>query len=256
MKKKDLDLENLIREIVKEDYGNVPESPLSKQETWGRIQQSIDKKQKKTHGSIIHKQIKKVSIACAIVLILYGSLFQSQSASAFNWVTDLFLNARGTITQLFGSAGESGPIEGDKPEPQIKVVGEDVKLETMSFENAQKVTRFPIVIPKKIPEGFFLRDVTVELKNDKKSDQIILNYTNGEESITIREIHIEKKLGYSMSIDNEDTKIQEIDINGKQGTLFIFKDGSKKMVWVREDIQIIINSLLTEEELIQIARSM
>ncbi|MDQ0340511.1 hypothetical protein J2S00_003326 [Caldalkalibacillus uzonensis] len=251
MNKQEWDTEKNIQIAIQEDYENTPEPPLSKEETWNHIQNTIATRKNKPFQQI--RKMIAVVILCAVMII---TLFQSLDVSANSWVSQLITKAKGTVTQLIGSVGEPTPLNKNQPPPDIIHYSGEVKLVTMSLEEAQEVTSFSIVLPSHVPEGFNLRDVTVELVDDEKSDQIILNYVKGEETLTIRETNIQEQMGYSIGVDHEDTKIIDVDIQGNSGTLFIFKDNSKKLIWVDQDLQFIIDSQLSEHEIKKVANTM
>ncbi|WNF35040.1 DUF4367 domain-containing protein [Bacillaceae bacterium IKA-2] len=247
------DNEQLIEEAIKENFDNVPDPLLSKEASWEEIQ----KKKEPQKSDRPKKYMKRVVVAAIIMTVISLSLFKPQSTSAFNWVTNFFTKAQGTVTQLMGTLGNSPPPDENQPIPEIERHLPEINVVRMSIEEANEVASFDIVIPSYVPEGFKFRDITVELIDDKKSDQMILNYVKGEETLTIRETNIQEQTGYSMGVDNEDTDlIEEVDIQGNKGTLLVFKDGSKKLIWVVQEVQFIIDSQLSEEEKIKIAINM
>lgn len=253
MKENQSYVDQLIDEVIQENFDKAPEPPVSKEEALEKIQKQMRYKKKQNP---FKRNLKKVIVAAILIVVVSTSFFQPQNASAFNWITKLFIKAQGTITQLMGTIGEPSTSDENKPTPQVIRHQGEVKLVTMRLSEAQTVASFSIVLPKKVPEGFSLRDVTVELVDDEKSDQVVVHYKRGEETLTIREINIKKQVGYSIGVDHEDTNIMEVDINGAMGTLLIFKDGSKKLIWMHQDIQYMIDSQLSEQDINQIAESM
>lgn len=151
--------------------------------------------------------------------------------------------------------GEPNPTVEFEP-PQVEVLGTATKQETMTLDEAQKITGFNIMTPKSVPDGFDLRDVTAVIRDTGGSDEVQLHYVRGEEMYTINELDLsDKTMGFVQGVDREDTELRNVNIHAKEGKLFLFKDGTNKLIWEMNHILFEIESSLSEEMLIQIAES-
>lgn len=255
MKKKDWNIDNLIKQIVEEELEKTLPSQVSKEETWENISQALYSKNR--NPRTFRKRIQRISVVTIGVLILAVSLFQSPSALAFDWIAKFFLKAQGTITELVGNIGEPNSSHNNVPKPEAQVQHKEVKVEDVSLDEAKKmIDGFSIVIPNQVPQGFSLSHTSVIKVGDRKSNEITLHYRNEEQTFSIHEIYIKEQMGYSSGVDNEDTKIKEVNINGIKGTFFTYKDKTSRVVWVKQNVQFMIDSRLSENEILKIAQSM
>lgn len=253
MHQDDLNLDQLIENALKNNKDTIPSPPISKVDTWKIIEHRLMAEQKR------NKKLSKgpgIWVASVLLLILVVTFLHPQNASAFSWFTKYFTIIQGKVTHLMGSNGQS-PASGELPPPKqgFSVVNHHEHYERMSLEDAKKQTNFQILIPKYIPKGFTLKDVTVIVYADKKSNDIELNFQNGDDTISLKELFVEHQLGFGMSIDNDDTKIKEVEINNTKGKLLIFKNNLVQLIWDAPRYHFEAKGKITEEEIIKIAQS-
>lgn len=240
-----------IKKIIQEEFEYAPPPPLSKEENWYEIQ-------RKLNGNKTRSFYNKKIIAAGILLTLISTiLFSPQNASSFNWITSLFTNVQGTVTQIIGIQEEGPePIHDEaRTVPTAKIIDEDIRIVNLDINKAQEVASFDILIPDYLPEEFYLKDVTVELINDTISHKLILNYISANDTLIIRQEKMDDDFTFYYGFDNEDTELSEIEINGNQSNLLFFKDGSINLIMVIDNTQIIIDSTLDVEHIIEIAKS-
>jgi hypothetical protein len=242
-------IEHLIKEAVRKDFENAPEPLLSKEETWRNIQKELGYRK----PSIWSFRSIGITAASLIVILV---LLQPQGATAFDWFSDFFIKTEGKVTSLMGSIGDTSGPDGDKPSLEVQKIETEYRIERMSLAEAEEIAIFDIVIPQYLPPGYSLQDLSVQVEDDVRSSLIILHYLNGEGEISIRETFIQEQAGYSIGVDSEDTIIKEVKIKGEKGALFIFKDDSIKLSWVRHNIHYILDATVEAEEVIKIAESM
>ncbi|MGN7300308.1 DUF4367 domain-containing protein [Ferdinandcohnia sp. SAFN-114] len=239
-----------IKDTMKSEYSNAPFPPSSKEETWLIIQQELTENKKK-------KAVYKPGIFAASILLvfIFGTLtFENRQGNAFGWLTKYFQSVKGTITQIEDSisTGESNNL----PLPSadsLHEIGTLTKEEIMSLPKAQQVAEFHILLPTFLPEGYELLDVTVVYGNSETSNDIILNYSN---QLTIQQIAGAEDIGNTLIIDNEDTNVETISINGEKASLLTFKDNTSRLIFNQAKTKIIINGSLPGDELISIGESM
>ncbi|MFX0561086.1 DUF4367 domain-containing protein [Tepidibacillus infernus] len=254
MKKKDVNIDHLMKEIIEEELKNSPPPLVSKEETWENIRHMLYSQN--SNSLKFQKRMKRISVVIISVFILAAFFYQSPNASAFDWISKFFLKAQGTITDLTGKIGQPISSNSNGPKPEAQVLNKQIKVEDMSLTEAQKmIDGFTINVPKKVPPGFELSYVSVIRVGDRKSNEIKLHYKNEQQTFSIQEIFVKDQMGYSFGVDNEDTVIKEVNINGIKGTMFTFKDGTKKIIWVHQDVQFLIESQLSDHEMLEIAKS-
>ncbi|MFA9557816.1 DUF4367 domain-containing protein [Evansella sp. AB-rgal1] len=228
-------------------YNNPPSPPLSKEEKWKEIQMKLNTKNRRS---------KKYFIVAGILLtIISFTFFAPKNASSFNWISNIYSQIQGTVTQITGSVGSLNSVD-IKPPPSISIVEENKSTVKMDFVEAQQLTNFTIKHPDYLPKGFKLQDVTVEFNNGEISNIIFLDYFKDDVLMKIRQIYTPEQSGYSLGFDNEDTEMVEVMINTDYGKLLMFKDGTHILIWYNNNNQLMIESKINRDEIIKIAESM
>ncbi|RKD22997.1 hypothetical protein BEP19_12255 [Ammoniphilus oxalaticus] len=252
MQDKNKGLERVISEILQEKINQFPSPPLSTQDSWEQFQN----RQERSKSPRFHP---KARIFAASVLFIISSLifFSPQSGSAFQRLTEMFHTIQGTAAQLFVKVGDR--IEGkDAPgSGEISIVeGYEVTSENMSLDEARQETAFEIILPDVIPVSAVLQEVLVIKSSEEKSNEIYLIYEGEQTTFTINEKRIEEQFGMGISVDREDTKIEELTINGRQASLLLYKNGVNQLFWTTPEFYYSIEGKLSKEEIIGIAKSM
>lgn len=242
-----------IKEFLTELLDKSAPNPFSKEETWNRIHIKMNSTIKRQP----RRRISYISGTVIIVLFVLISISPQRVSASFGWFTQLFVQIQGTFTQLMGTTLSKNNEKKQVPAPAINVSTEEIKLEKFTIEEAQSVTTFEIVVPSYLPEGYTFSGVYVQTEGGRKSSHVLIKYINKEgDTIEIRETDTNIQRGYSIGIDNDDTKIKNIDVRGINGSILIFKNGSKKVVINNQNIQVVIDSDLPEKELQQIVSLM
>lgn len=247
MKKHDWSIKETLTELIEE----APSSPSGKNETWNRIHEEMSGKR-----SEVRPRRRVLYIAASILIITFAlvSISPQRVSASFGWITKLIVQIQGTLTQLVGTTSSSG---NEPPVPAINISTNEVKLEKLTVEEARLITTFGIVVPKYIPEGYAFSGIYVQVVESKKSSHVLIKYNNDEgDTLEIRETDTNDQRGYSIGIDNDDTEIVDINVPGISGSILTFKNGSKKAVINKQNIQIVIDSDLSNEELREIAKSL
>lgn len=257
---KDNQFDHILKETIKEDYENIPAPLKSKTDTWSDIQKELMMNEQPK--GLFGKGVKKATLAASCVLILLMTVFsQSESSTAFGWLSRLFFNIdENNQANISGSLGtpmdQNAPPPPPSPSEDFQVIEIETTEKIMSLSEAQEITDFEILVPKKVPTQFGPPSVKVFYANDQVDDKVELQYYHNEESFTIKEYYVRHQMGYGYGADLDDTKVQEIMIHGQKGVLFSYKDGDKRLVWDYLDYHLELNGRLSEEQVIEIARSM
>lgn len=249
--KPDFSFDQLIKETVDEELNKVPGPSVPKKEAWKNIQKELEGRE-----TTNRRNIKGIAIAASVfVTILTFSLFQSQSGMAFEWLTKHLIQVQGNVTQLFGRTGESPRGENPPPAEEFTIIETNTRQEKMTLSEAQDRSKFRILMPQRIPEGFHLDHVLVTLVDDEPSREVELHYTNSDEKLLIKEYYVEYQMGYGITVDNEDTKVKPVSINGHEGTIFLFQNGENKLIWDAGQVHFEVETTLPENEIIKLAES-
>ncbi|WP_449537689.1 DUF4367 domain-containing protein [Ferdinandcohnia sp. Marseille-Q9671] len=242
--------QDTLKDSIKSEYENAPLPPSSKEDTWLKIQQGFASSQKK-------KKMSKPSLLAAslfVTFILGTLVFENSQGDAFGWITKYFQKDNGTITQIEDSISQGEANSPTLPPPDtLQEIGTLTKEEIMSLSEAQEIADFHIVTPSELPDGYELLHVTVVYGENETSNDIMLNYNN---QLTIQQINTVGDMGNALTVDNEDTNVQTVNVNGEKATLLTFKDDTTRLSFNYLKTKIIISGSLSEEELLSLAKSM
>jgi len=252
MKHKDWD--QYIHDVLEDRLSRTPPPPLTKEETWENIISGIYGQQAQQKKST-SKQYWYASAIAVTLILLVVSLFPFKNVSASGWLSRIFVQTYGTVTNLVQSIGTPSSLEDKKSFPP-EMTAHEVTQEKMTLSNAQNATKFKIMIPEYMPSGYALQDVSVLMGSDHFSDEVTLNYKSGVDYLYITELAINEQLQSSSGSDNDDTRIKSVTVNGQEGTLLVFKDGSKQLMWNAASVHLVIRGKLSEEAILNIAQSM
>ncbi|KXG43748.1 DUF4367 domain-containing protein [Tepidibacillus decaturensis] len=257
-KSTDRDIDQWIKEAVREEIQNSPPPPLTTQEAWEQLSQRLHEPQqnKYTKRSWPFFRSKLFYVACIMVVMIFV-LWKPNNSSAFAKLTEMFHKVQGTIVQLFVNVGNLPDKDENAPtsEDFVIIEGSEITSEKMSLEEAQKQTAFTIKIPQKIPEEFTLNSVTVIKQKNQPNKEVYLHYQGSQRMFMIYEKTIDDSFGASVMADEEDTKIEEVNIHGQQARLLTYKNETLELVWVTSNYYFSISGKLSREEIINIAKS-
>lgn len=250
--KKEDQLEKLIKEAIHTELENSPEPPLSVAEAWKKLNVDRERPSKKVFT------VPKIVVAASLFLLLGTLLFMiPNSGNAFQPITEMYHSTSDTVQRIFiKSETDSPPTKTSLPSPDNFKVGEPFTTEKMSLEEAQKVTAFPIRIPRYLPEGYTLQDVTVLNNHVEKSHDIYLNYMNDEKRFSINQVWMGEMYGSGRVNGVDDSSIEEVSINGEQATLIQYREDIFEIIWTNQSYEISISGTLSRDEIMAIAESL
>lgn len=257
-KRSDKDMDRLIEEAIKEEFNSIT-PPMSTNEAWEMFNKRREQKKRKNKSikilTIFNK--KFVYVVSSIIIVISLFALAPQNGAAFSKITEIFNKIQGNVVQLFIKVGGSEENENGPSSDEFTVIeGSEVISEQMNLEQAQQETEFPIIVPKRLPSGVHLKNVTVLKKANIKSKEIYLNYMGSDNQFTIREMVVGNRFGFGASFDQEDTKVEEININGHKANLIKYKNGFMGLVWITQNHYLSIEGNITKEQIIRIAESM
>lgn len=261
MSSKDRSMDSLIKEAIADELAETPAPPVSKAETWERIRAELFREAESLPAKrgVFRRRSFKIGAAVLLAFMVFAATLPTQNGYALGWITKYFARVQGNVTQLlFNTAEPASPRKGaaPPPPPDIQVHTPSMRQEQLSLAEAQKKTKFTIVTPQALPDHFALQYVKVTTYDGKPSTEIELVYSDGSGMLRLREQMMEGESHVTVGVDNEDTKVKEVTVQGLQGTLLLFKDGSNQLIWYKADMQFTINSRLSEADVLKVAQSM
>ncbi len=264
--------DDAIKDALRDEIKSGSNPLLSASEAWKKIDGQLN--QTKREKDYDHKPFyqRKIVYAASIAVLLFAFLaIPPSGGSAFSRLSEIFYVIEDSAVRIFVGSRENVDLpHGTPPPPPTDgtsfipageladgysiVEGSETKELRLTLAKAQEVTDFPIIIPKAIPEGYSLKDVSV-FKNDiNKSRDINLNYTNRDKELRIEENLVAEEFGSGAVY--HDAKAEEIKINGNKGTLIIYDRGYIDLEWMNQSFYFKIAGQLTKEETIKLAESM
>ncbi len=125
----------------------------------------------------------------------------------------------------------------------------------MTFEEAQDISEFEMLVPSYIPEGY--EPDNVQFSNDSlvtgRKESFTLIYSSEEHNIAISEYFYEEGKDSSSLPMKEGEKVF---VNGAEANLYAMDGDNKWLEWKTEYVTIHIRGPLDTEEIIKIAESM
>lgn len=255
MTQKDKEVDLLIKRVIQSEMEN-SSPPISTDKAWEQLNMKLNNRQSRFKQSRFYKN--KLFYAIAIIFISLVIILSPQTSSAYNTIVEVFQKVQENVTQLFIKVEDKSPANENAPiTDDMYIIDEDelISLE-LDLEEAQKETVFSITQPKFVPEEYTLKDVTVYKSENEKSDDIILHYEGNEGSFNIEQKVFGESFSAGLTIDNNDTQIESVDIHEHSGSLLQYKNGFLELIWVTESYYYSISGALSKDQVIKIAKSM
>ncbi|RCW73180.1 DUF4367 domain-containing protein [Saliterribacillus persicus] len=251
-----LQFNNKIEAVLKEIYHSPSDPLFSKEETWDKVSIETVRAHKKKQKFSFSKGILVASMF--VVLLVSGFFLENNNTKAFGWFTNLFVNSEGNVTQITQSTGDSEDVKNedsiDVGEIESNVI--EITEESMSLEQAQKEALFDIIIPSSVPDGFELQEVIVLKEMDEVKTAKIMYESPENITLAIAQTYQNQDFSKSIVVDNEDTEIAKIEINGVEAQLFLYKDGWNELIWYDFPFEWSVSGEIDKTNLIETAESL
>ncbi|SFL94237.1 Protein of unknown function [Gracilibacillus orientalis] len=248
--------EHKWKKYLKEDYHEVEESPHSKDENWEKIIMEVS--QAHQHQKKIPK--KSLLAVAMIVVIVIGSAFvQTNQMQAFDWFVKMFVTTDGNTTQINQTTTEEKDVSTGALPDFDNITTEEVQDEEskeMTLEEAQADTDFNISTPTYLPNSYQLESVTI-FYDKAPATHVQIEYVNdGNDVVTLHQTYQPDDFADAKVVDNEDTKIKTIALDGGEARLLEFKDDVRQIIWSTPQMNWLLEGTENERNLIKIAESM
>ncbi|WP_163582450.1 DUF4367 domain-containing protein [Gracilibacillus saliphilus] len=243
------------KEWLNEDYQQVEEAPHSKDENWETIISEIS--QTNQHQKKIPKK-SLLAVAMIIVIVMGSAFVQTNQMQAFDWFVNMFVTTEGDKTQITQTTNEKEPSTDALPDfDNITTNAVPGESKEMTFEEAQDETDFNIFAPSYLPDGYQLESVTV-FYEEVSAGEVQLEYVNNlndNDVIMLYQTYQPDDFSAAKVVDNEDTEIKTIELDGGEARLIEFMDGHIQIIWSTPKTNWLLEGSENKEQLIKVAES-
>ncbi len=196
-------------------------------------------------------QFKTTWAVAAVLIIALGVFYQPAPSSAFSdkfirTIKDFFVGQTTKNRQITYSAANQPQV------PEVKDLGTNVDKE-ITFEEAQKTVPYPIASPSYLPIGAILNKVL--LMQSGPMYRLTLEYGWQQKNLTITEQNIVGEMSMGILYDTDDTKNNDIVVNGSNEQLSQYKNGESSLIWQGGGLHLELRSNLPETELMNVINS-
>ena len=144
----------------------------------------------------------------------------------------------------------------EREEPNITLSNRGEMQEFSSVEEMFTATGFEVIEPSYIPQSFELVSLQVYTEEKVGAVETFLHYELNEKYFIITQIMQSDQLGFNGSVQSEEEKIEEVDVNGMTGSLVEASQEDYILVWFSPTHFLSVEGNIVAEEIVKIARSM
>ncbi|WP_208585528.1 DUF4367 domain-containing protein [Gracilibacillus suaedae] len=242
-----------LQEWLKEDYQKVEEPPHSKDENWETIISEIPRTDQ--HQKKIPKK-SLLAVAMIAVIVIGTAFVQTNQMQAFDWFVNMFVTTEGDKAQITQTTNEKEPSTDALPDfDNITTNAVQEENKEMTFEEAQDETDFNIYAPSYLPDSYQLESVTV-FYEEALAREVQLEYVNNlNDVVMLNQTYQPDDFSASKVVDNEDTEIKTIVLDGGEARLVEFEDGHIQIIWSTPKMNWVLEGEENKEQLINVAES-
>lgn len=185
------------------------------------------------------KQVVQAAIIVLAVLSTSSLLLFPKPVNAFKeQLIQSFTEIGGNISILMSNSNH--------PRPNGKM-----EKEVAAF---QKRISFKILTPKYIPEGFKFMSITKSPTDENPT--AILIFASNDSEIHFTQTKVSDNFSYSININENQGKSEQVQIGRNIGNMLTFNDGSCSLTWLTDDyILCEISGNVSSEQIREIASS-
>ena len=257
MSNKKIEIDKIIEKGLKTEADKITVPP--KEEVWVQISKQLERQKSVERRK--SRNFKLMVASIAVVLSIGAMIFPGEDAKAVGQrLVKIFQSVLGGQTKVETISRENTPPPLDQPPPHE----EQAPVETVelpkpsvftSVEEARKKVPFNFRVPKYIPEGYAMEDISYS-DFAKESGEVVLRYKSGNSEFKIFERKISGDFAMSSTVRSEETTIRKVDINEVSGTLTSFKNGINQLNYYYFGISIRIIGQIDVQEIIKVGKSM
>lgn len=249
-------LDLLIREAVSKDNAKVEPPPFD--EFWAGFLKKRNQAMAEmptARRRFASKWLLRGSAAIAVVALVVGLWVTSPRASAVGMRAVRFLSAAvtETLTNLMVSLGWAQKTRGprvvpppDSPAPPLR---------TVTLDEARSQAPFRLRVPSFMPEGMKAKSVRFEQLSESTA-RIVMTYGDGEgHHLALEQVNIPEGMGTGLTYDNDDARVENVQVGRTPGILIRFKDGSSHLLWVEEEVSLQLYGNIDGDMMLRMARS-
>jgi hypothetical protein len=205
--------------------------------------------------------------ACSLLIISFNG--QTRQSYAFSNFFNMAKEVQeGFVYLIYGNKDSQNTNRAKTPPPPDSVGQKGdanqsgsgsglVQPEQINLEEAANKLDFPLLIPQRLPAGYYLKRATIYPDSSRHYDTIRIEYVDAAGSILFI---VEKKMNdngssWQTAVSSDAGSIKEVKINGHKGQLIAYKEGGVHVEWLTGDTVIQVHGKITEEQIMDLSNS-
>jgi len=253
-----LDLDDIIEKSLKSEADKLTIPP--KEEVWAQITGQLEKQRVNTQKK---RRAFKLAVASIVLILSFGTVlltFPERDATAVGQrLVQIMQSIFGGETRIETISRETLPPANEPAPPGDEAPVETIQVpEPMVFnsvDEARKVVPFDFRVPKYVPEGYQLEEITY-MNFEKKTGEVVLRYESENSELKIIERILPGDFAMSSIVRTQEVTVHEVNVNGNKGTMMSFKNGQNELEYYSSGISIRIFGKVDTKEILKIAESL
>lgn len=246
MKNHDM-LDKAIKEALKNKMENI--IPPNMDDVWLNIENHILRQK-------MQRRKKAAGFTAAVIIIVsfMGIGYMNQGYASYFRSLNFLTTSTATLAHIQvqnKTPGDLAQTLEDSNPSQMNAL-QEIEL---PYETAQEIANFQVMAPSYIPNGFVL-DKVLLIQLGKKTINLRLLYTNGDDILEILQEPIQGEYAMSMNLNPEYATISEHLEGGHKYHIIRFTNGFTEMIWDMDEVKYTLKGNVHEEEALKIAVSL
>lgn len=252
MKEPNMNLEQLVREVLKEEGEKVKLPPA--EDVWQEIAQGLSSR------TLDRKRnLRRKIIAAAVILALsagsFSAVFPQKVTAIGKKVMRIVTSFKeDTVTINTTLQEKSDTKSGQLAPPPPEDNSQPIRPQIVSLEEARKISPFPFRTPQYLPDGFQFKQV--KIVKSQVTAIITLEYGRQNSELFIYQENILGEMAASDNVRAGEAELLEIDILGNKGTMMVFSNGLINVNFLADGIKYQVNGYFKQDILLKVAESL
>lgn len=231
-------LDQLIKKSLTQ---TVKEPDIDLDESWQRFNQKFYPNKKTGYPKLL-------VAACLLFIIVLTSVFSMpHEGMALNLkflkIIKSFITGKQQITHMSYSSPKDNPgVDDTSLPPEINTLFKEKGVDG------------EVVLPVEIISDYKIEKIEVEPKSPSQKITILFRKQDNAGIIMTQE-KVPDSFQYAQANDIDDSTARIININGREASLVLYKNGFSSLTWMDGDIFITLTGQLSEEDIIKLACS-
>jgi len=255
-----MDLDRLIASSLKKEADEI--ATPSKDEVWSLIAGQMEKDRLSSRRNRWLRKLAVASAVLAVSLSAVSAMLPGEVSAVGQRLVQIYLGVfEGNIrVDTISRENLPPPLPPDAPsappedQPPVKVFKSPPPKVFKTVEEARKVVPYAFRVPKYIPEGYELMDVTYSTF-ENESGEVALRYKSARGEYAVRELEMAGQFA-SGSLFAKDATVKIVEVNGAKGTLLITENGFAELEYYANGIVFRVHGIMDVEEIMKIGKSL